>query len=58
MIATLTHPSFFRLLSKNSLESKIQNSSDFEGFQLPQVRGKKSKNCQNSVIGFQCVAAI
>jgi hypothetical protein len=37
MIATLTHP-FFSLLS-SSLESKIQNSSDFEGFQLPQVRG-------------------
>jgi hypothetical protein len=39
MIPTLTHP-FFWLLS-SSLESKNQNSSDFEGFQLPQVREKK-----------------
>jgi hypothetical protein len=43
----------------SSLESKIQNSSDFEGLKLPQVRGEKiSKNCQISVIGFQCVATI
>jgi len=36
--------------------SKFKKESDFGGFQLPEVRGKKSRNRQIDICNFHCVA--
>ncbi len=52
-----------RFSSKNifnwrKFKLKIRKLSGFQGFQSPEVRGKKGYNNQTSIIGFQFVAKI
>jgi hypothetical protein len=46
-------------MEKFQQKVEIQKSSDFGGFQSPEMRGeKKGENHQIPMFGFQCVAKI